>query len=69
MLTPVNLSAVKRGDFFHLRDDESSPLWIRDYYERSSRNYCIVSYDDANRFLLRKGSVIVYVDIVDDLPF
>lgn len=59
----VNLKDVEVGDFFRFEDSKNAPLWIRGCYERISREYSCISFDDYNHLLLRKGSVIVFVEI------
>ena len=54
---------MKKDDFFRFRNDESAPLWVRDYYDRSEKKFCVHAYDDVNRFLLRKGTVTVFIEV------
>lgn len=63
MLQETQLKDVKKGEIFRLKNDENAPLWVRDYYERSEKKFCVYAYDDVNRFLLRKGSVTVFIEI------
>ncbi len=62
IMKKVPLSSLCKGDFFHLKDDVNSPIWIRGHYDRSSRKYTIFPYDDIFRELFRKPTVLVYVE-------
>ena len=33
------------------------------YYDRSEKKFCVHAYDDVNRFLLRKGTVTVFIEV------
>lgn len=57
----ATVKQVKPGDFFRLKDDENSPLWVRSIYDRTSKRYCIYKYDDVNHFLSVKGDRKVYL--------
>lgn len=63
----VQVSKVKLGEYVHLKDDELSPLWIRGSYDRSSRSYSLVSYNDSNHELFTKGSRNVFVELPDSI--
>ena len=63
MIQQIQLEDVKKDDFFRFKNDENAPLWVRDYYDRSEKKFCVHAYDDVNRFLLRKGTVKVFVEI------
>ena len=58
----IELKKVKVGDYFRFKGSENAPLWIRGNYERSSRKYSCISYDDSCRELFRRGSVQVFVE-------
>lgn len=58
----VPLSSLRKGDFFHLKDDIKSPLWVRGHYHCSSRMYSIYPHDDFFRVSFRKYSVFVFVE-------
>lgn len=62
-MVKVQVKFVAYGDYLHLRDDVNSPIWIRGLYDRSSRSYSLVSYDDVNHEIFRKSSAYVYLDI------
>ena len=63
MIQQVQLKDVKKGDFFRFKQQETAPLWVRDEYDRSSKTFCVHAYDDVNRFLNRKPTVKVFVEI------
>lgn len=64
---PVNPSAqktireLKKGEFFRLRDTETSPVWIRDRYDPEQRKYSTCKFDDANHERMLKGDTMVFV--------
>lgn len=35
----TTLKQLKPGTLFRLKDSESSPVWVRDHYDRSSKTY------------------------------
>lgn len=37
----TTLKQLKPGTLFRLKDSESSPIWVRDHYDRSSKNLCL----------------------------
>lgn len=39
----TTLKQLKPGTLFRLKDSESSPVWVRDHYDRSSKNLCLPS--------------------------
>lgn len=58
----VLLKTLKQGDFFRLSSSESSPVWIRGYYERSERKYECYQYGNVNRESFLRGNRIVWID-------
>lgn len=58
----VTLISLKQGSFFHLKDSEDSPLWVRSVYDRSSKLYEIYSYDNPNKCGYHRGTFRVYVE-------
>lgn len=58
---------VKNGEFIRFKDSESSPMWIRENYERSCRKYSLISYEDSCKELFRNGSCLCYVENEDSL--
>ena len=60
MATQQAISAVKKGDYVQLKD--GGPVYVRGEYDRSSKTYELQSFDDANRFVYRKASCLVFVD-------
>lgn len=63
----VQISKVRPGEFVHLKDDETSPLWIRSSFDCSSKKYSLVSYDDSCHELFCKAHRIVFVENLDSL--
>lgn len=44
----TTLKQLKPGTLFRLKDSESSPVWVRDHYDRSSKTYACHKYEDYN---------------------
>lgn len=60
------LSNLKTGSLFHVIPTDSSPIYVRDHYERSTKKYCYHRYiDQKERF--SRGNTLVYVSDLDDL--
>lgn len=58
----IQLKQVCKGCLFHLSNSDTSPLWVRSYYEPFSEKYVIYSFDNVNVRRYRLGSLIVYVE-------
>lgn len=67
IMIKVQVSKVKPGEYVHLKDDENSPLWIRGPYDRSSRSYSLVSYNDSCHELFCKAHRNVFVELPDSI--
>lgn len=52
---------LKEGDFFRLRDTETSPVWIRGKYVPELRKYSTYKFDDVNHEQVLKGDTLVFV--------
>jgi hypothetical protein len=59
---PMLLSKVKKGE--PIRFKPNGPVWVRGEYDRSSKTYSIVKFDDINRESFRKGTVEVLVGFI-----
>ena len=53
---------LKKGEYFRLRDCESSPIWVRGEYILEAKKYSTYKFDDVNHEVLRKGDFAVFVD-------
>lgn len=67
LLTPdfgrhMPLSKVKKGT--PLRFKPNGPVWVRGEYDRSTRTYSVVKFDDMNRESFRKGTTEVLVGFI-----
>lgn len=64
---PVNPSSqktireLKKGEFFRLRDTETSPVWIRDVYIPELQKYSTYKFDNVNHEQARGGDTMVFV--------
>ena len=56
------LSKVKKGE--PIRFKPNGPVWVRGEYDRSSRTYSVVKFDDVNRESFRKGTTEVLVGFI-----
>lgn len=54
IMRAIKLKEVCKGCLFPLSDSETSPLWVRSFYELSS--------DNVNVFRYRSGNLLVYVE-------
>lgn len=67
-MAKTTIKELKKGDFFRLkefREDEvvnSSSVWIRGDYERSSKKYSCSKFDDFCHENFFRGDKVVYVD-------
>lgn len=52
----TTLKQLKPGTLFRLKDSESSPVWVRDHYDRSSKTYACHKYEDYNHEAFFKGT-------------
>lgn len=52
---------LKKGEFFRLKDTDTSPVWIRDGYVPELRKYSTYKFDDVNHEQARKGDTMVFV--------
>jgi hypothetical protein len=55
------LKALPKGEFFKLNDSESSPVWVRDYYDRGSRSIRVYKFDDINHEKFMRANKPVFV--------
>lgn len=62
MATVKQIKDLKFGDFFRLKDSETSPVWVREEYFRDCRRYNCHKFDDVNHEKLFKGTQFVFVD-------
>lgn len=44
----TKIKNLKVGDFFRLKDSETSPVWVRGEYDRSLKKYSTYKFDDVN---------------------
>lgn len=51
----TTLKQFKPSTLFRLKDSESSPVWVRDHYDRSFKTYACHKYEDYNHEAFFKG--------------
>ena len=57
--TLAPLRKLPQGTYFQLK--LNGKIYIRGYYERSSKKYCCISYDDANKWRFFPGDKLVII--------
>lgn len=57
----TQIKNLKKGDYFRLKNDEKSPLWVRNHYDRGSKTYACYKYEDVNHEHFFKGTKEVYI--------
>lgn len=62
IMIKIQVRFVGRGDYVHLKDDENSPIWIRNHYDRASKRYSLTSYEDANHEIFCCATSYVYIE-------
>lgn len=63
----TTLKQLKPGTLFRLEDSESSPVWVRDRYDRSSKTYACHKYEDYNHEAFFKGTRTVFINFTSDI--
>ena len=59
------LKELKQGEFFtrkNLQYLRPNQVWIKYYYDRTSKTYCCYNFDDINRYIFLKGTTEIYTD-------
>lgn len=51
---------LKKGEFFRLRESDTSPVWVRGEYFPSLKKISTHKFDDVNHERLLNGSTIVF---------
>lgn len=69
MNSPTKVASLKKGDYFTIanHDNEevdSSVVWVRGEYDRSSKRYECCSFDDINVTRYLRALCLVYVDMI-----
>ena len=59
----VQLKKVLKKDFFRLTPN-NSPVWIKDYYDRTEKGYWCYKFDDINHGRFFKSDRIVFTDFI-----
>lgn len=58
----IELSKLRRGDFFRLSDNYGSPLWVRGYYVHNERKYEVYKYDNVCHEGFMRGTRMVFIE-------
>lgn len=61
-MTPISLKTVKKGGYFHYKNDPDSPVYVRNHYDRSSKRISVSPYDDVCKERFHKPTLTVYID-------
>lgn len=64
-----SLKSINKGEYFkrvsYTSDGElkiTEKVYVRDYYEPSSKKYCCYLFDDVKRYYMLSGSTLVTTD-------
>lgn len=63
----MTIRELKKDEYFTLKpiaEPKESQVWIRGEYDRSTRTYSAINFDDVNRERYFKGDKEVYTDFV-----
>lgn len=58
----IELRKVALGECFRLSDNDNAAIWVRDEYDRSSKEFGCHKFFFTNVFRSFKGSRLVYVE-------
>ena len=61
-MTSKKIKELKKGEFFRLKDSDSSPVWIKGEYVRSDKKYGTYKFEDVNHERLLSPDKIVFTD-------
>ena len=53
---------IKQGTFFKLNNSETSPVWVRGEYDKSTKTFSCYKFDDVCHERFFKGSKLVNID-------
>lgn len=54
------LRQLAKGELFRLKDTKTAPVWVKDYYDPSSKRWCCYKYEDVNHWNFFSGDKTVY---------
>lgn len=57
----ARLSELQKGDFLTL-SPTSHKVWIRGHYDRFSKMYSLIDFNDSNHQIFRKGTCLVFTE-------
>lgn len=63
----MKIRELKAGEYFTIKqvsEPKANQVWIRGEYDRSTRTYSAINFDDVNRERYFKGDKEVYTDFV-----
>lgn len=52
---------LKKGEYFRLKENDTSPVWVRGAYSREAKKYSTHRFDDVNHERLLCGDRVVWV--------
>ncbi|MBC5605889.1 MULTISPECIES: hypothetical protein [Bacteroides] len=61
-MTSKKIKELKKGEYFRLKDCDSSPVWIKGEYVRSDKKYSTYKFEDVNHERLFSPDKIVFTD-------
>lgn len=65
-MTQTTLRELPRGSYFTLKDYGDYPdekrVYIKQDYDRTSKKYSCIKFDDINAETFKKGATVVFTD-------
>ena len=61
MCKKIKLRKTNQGQYFRLKDAETSPVWVRGEFVRDEGKYSCTKFDDCNQEKLMKPTQDIYV--------
>jgi len=61
MAKKIKLRNTNQGQYFRLKDTETSPVWVRGEFVRGEGKYSCTKFDDTNHEKLMKPTQNIYI--------
>nr|DAK61221.1 MAG TPA: hypothetical protein [Caudoviricetes sp.] len=58
----TKIKNLKIGDYFRLKDSETSPVWVKGEYDRSLKKYSTYKFDDVNHERFVSSNLEVFTE-------
>lgn len=53
------IKLLKKGEFIKRKED-SKVVYIKDYYDRATKSFCCIDYNDINKWVFIKADKVVF---------